>query len=88
MIFIGIKWVVPEQLDCPRLWGMLCSMLQVWCSTTLIKRIIGGLAYEGLHEHILNFVDVFSLFSFRGKTQKAIRLRLFSFSLSREAMRW
>lgn len=53
-----------------------------------MKDLFGGLAHEDPHEHLRNFVDVYELFTFRGVTQEAIRLRVFPFSLAGEIFHW
>lgn len=53
-----------------------------------LKGLFGGQDHEAPHEHLWNFVDVCLPFKYWGVTQEAIRLRLFPFSIIREAMRF
>ncbi|KAK4727115.1 hypothetical protein R3W88_032032 [Solanum pinnatisectum] len=53
-----------------------------------LKGLSGRLDHEDPHEHIRNFVDVCSPFSFKNISQESVRLRLVPFSLMGEARKW
>jgi len=61
-------------------------------STTLhllqIRGLYRGLDHEDLYEHVRNFTEVCSPFSFKNVSQQSIRLWLFPLSLTGEANKW
>ncbi|PHT50167.1 hypothetical protein CQW23_09914 [Capsicum baccatum] len=53
-----------------------------------LKGLFGGLAGDDPNMHLINFISTCKSFDNQGVGQNAIRLRLFPFSLSREATLW
>lgn len=53
-----------------------------------MKRLYGGLDHEDPNQHLKNFTEICSVYRLPGVSQEAMRLRLFPFSLTREATVW
>jgi len=67
------------------------AIFEVMSKTLLLlqmKGLYGGMTHEDPHEHVKNFIDVCSPFSFKNVSQELIRLRLFPLSLMGEASKW